>query len=283
MTRTATGTTTVHEQLLSLIATCPKRTTLMGGGFNSDVLASGAAVDVHAVYESRRLSPSQWIISGARLDTDSGGNPLDLTTYARCRAQKKAKKPRAKSGRSAASAAKRGRRFKVTETSAGVPLLPGVLTSATTTASCPGPRKVISGGFSLAPPPFAVDPDPGAVLVTENRRTSAGGWTVAAAQFSPLQRTLAAFAYCAPGKAPKERSATAFLAGTSRSTVAVDSPPCPPRLQPGSGGFLTAVASPDVGAPFFLTSAPSGAGWHALAIQSGMGTGANVTAYGYCL
>jgi hypothetical protein len=121
------------------------------------------------------------------------------------------------------------------------------------------------------------------VLATENRRTSAGGWTVAAAEFSPLQRTLTVFAYCAPGKVPPERSATAFLAGTSRSTVAVDPPPCPRRLQPGSGGFLTPVASQVVGVPFFLTSAPSGAGWHALAIQSGTGTGANVTAYAYCL
>lgn len=259
-TRTATGTTSQNRQLLSVIATCPRRTALIGGGFNSGIATTGGSADLHVLYEAHRLGRRQWIVSGARLDANSSGNQLDLTSHAQCRARKK-----------------------LAESTASVPLLGGVLTSATTAASCPGKKRAVSGGFSLTPSPFVANPDPGVILVSENRRSSSRSWTVSASQFSPTQRTLTVFAYCAPGKAPKERSSTAFLAGNTLSTAGSDTPPCPRALRPVSGGFLTAVPSTTSSVGLFVSSVPTGASWHSLAIQTADATGADATTFGYCL
>ncbi len=262
MTRTAVGTTTRDKQLLTVTATCPKRSTLVGGGFSSGVLASGSLAELHVVYEDHRLDRRRWNVSGARRDGDSSGNPLDLSAFARCRA---------------------GKEPELTEASAGVPLLGGFLTTATTTASCPGKKKAISGGFTLTPAPFVQTPDPGVILISENRRTSARSWTATAAQFSPTQRTLIVFAYCASGKVPKARSATVFLPGNTFATAAADTPPCPRRTRLASGGLLTAVPSMTGSVGLFISSSPTGSSWHSLAIQSTSGTGAEVTTSGYCI
>jgi hypothetical protein len=168
-TRAPTGVSSSHGALLSVVATCPKRGTALGGGYSSGLLAAGADLDVHLVYESRRLDRRRWIVSGGRIDTDGAGNPLPLTAYARCG------KPR------------RGK-LRLSSASASVPLLPGAISSGTTSASCPGKRQVLSGGFSYSPPPALASIEIG--FVTESRRTAAKRWTVTAGQFSPNQRTL---------------------------------------------------------------------------------------------
>ena len=43
VTRTATGTTVANEQLPSLTATCPRHSTVVGGGFSSGLVAAGAS------------------------------------------------------------------------------------------------------------------------------------------------------------------------------------------------------------------------------------------------
>jgi hypothetical protein len=212
------------------------------------------------------------------------GNPLGLSAYAQCRAAVKARKKRGRGKRSDGVAAKRRRkRFRVREAAASVPLLPGGLNSATTNAICPGRTKAVSGGFSLHPAPFAGGGPIDFALSFENRRTFAKGWTASATQLSPSQRTLTTYAYCVPGKTPKERSLTAFLSGTPLSTAAVNTLPCPSRLRLAGGGFVAPVPSPDGGTGTFLTSAPSGKGWRLLALQGGDGTGGPVSGYGYCL
>ena len=198
---------------------------------------------------------------------------MDLTSYAQCRAAKKAKG--------------KGKKPRITESSANVPLLSGFLAlgdDLDARAVARGGRLARSAAAAgLSPAPFAGTTAIDFAFPFESRRTSAKGWTISAVYFSPLSRTLTAFAYCASGKPPKERSATAFLAGNPLSTAALDSPPCQPRRRLVSGGFLSTVPSPTGGWGTFHASAPSGASWHSLAAQSGSGSGGTVTADGYCL
>jgi len=261
-TRTATDFSSSHASLLSVVATCPKRRTALGGGYSSGLLAAGADLDVHLVYESRRLDHRRWIVSGGRIDTDGAGNPLPLTAYARCGKPKRGK-------------------LRLSSVSASVPLLPGAISSATTSARCPGKRQVLSGGFSSSPPPALASTEIG--FVTESRRTAARRWTVTAGQFSPTTRTLTVSAYCARMKKPRVRSSSAFLAGAARSTAALDTPRCPRRRPLAAAGFYTTVASLSGSAAEFIASTPSGRRGHLLALQGVMGSGASVTAHAYCL
>ena len=236
------------------------------------MLASGTAVDVHAVYESRRLSPRQWIASGARLDTDSGGTRCDLT-YLRAvpRTEEGQVTTRQVASEAPSSAVERG----------GGRHGRGSPSRALGTRP-PSPGREVTQRFS-APPRRR--PRPGS-RARDRESTHLRRWLDASppAQFVTASADAGGLrvlrARQGPDGAQRDRLPRGHLALNRRGGLAA----VPAPAAAGSGRFLTAVGLLRTSAPrSSLTSAPSGAGWHELAIQSGMGTGANVTTYGYRL
>jgi hypothetical protein len=269
LTRTGAATTT-SAAYVSAIATCPKGTTLIGGGFDAPYAQGSGGFDLHIVNESRRLSANQWIVSAFRVDNAPAGNPLDLTSYARCRKREEAK--------GTAAAAKTGG-LKASEQSTTISVATTPPTRiATATVTCPGKTKAIAGGFLVLPPPTATAP----AYALESFPSAARDWTVTGLNggTSPA-RTFTAYAYCARTKVVS-RSGSAVLPGPSGSTASALTEACPRKLRLGAGGYqLQAPNAPPTFQDFPLASVPSGSSWSFTGFKFGVAT--TTTSHATCL
>jgi hypothetical protein len=142
----------------------------------------------------------------------------------------------------------------------------------TVIATCPGRRHLFSGGFQRTD--FI---SRGGNYVIESRAISSKSWKVVAHAFGQFGGEITAIAYCTRSKRPlvSEVSSSISLAPGYGTTT---TPACPPGTRMTSGGF-----SSNGSTTTFLTNgiinqdgtwSASGYNW---------GSGATLTAHGYCL
>src|SRR5262245_16503789 len=142
----------------------------------------------------------------------------------------------------------------------------------TAVATCPGRRHLFSGGFQRTD--FI---SKGGNYVMESRAISDKSWRVVGHAFGHFGGELTAIAYCARSRRPmisEVSSSTSLGVGYGTATT----PTCPPGTRMTAGGF-----SSNGSVTTFLTNGlinPNGT-WSASGYN--WGSGATLTAYGYCL
>jgi hypothetical protein len=254
-----TRSTTIQlppHQLLTATATCPGGTRAVGGGFSG----APGGIEPTVVTASRRSGARSWIATGLRaspLTTATGS----LTAIVRCR-----------SGAP-----------KISEVAASTSLPaatgPGDHPRATITATCPGKRRAISGGFSSE-----ADPKQALTVLPEDSHRVAKGrsWSFTASHNNPASRRLTAYAYCARARVGS-KSGSVSLTG-DLTTKSADSQPCGGGRSPISGGFVTSPATLANGGDsvFVLASMPQGGGWRATGMHSGAKSTGNLQSFAYC-
>jgi len=142
----------------------------------------------------------------------------------------------------------------------------------TVVATCPGRRHLFSGGFQRTD--FTSQ---GGNYVIESRAISAKSWRVVGHAFGAFGGELTAIAYCARSKRPlisEVSQSTALGAGYGTVTT----PACPPGLRMTTGGF-----SGNGSITTFLTNGMINLDGTWSASGYNWGSGATLTAFGYCL
>ena len=142
----------------------------------------------------------------------------------------------------------------------------------TVVATCPGRRHLFSGGFQRTD--FV---SKGGVYVTESRAISAKSWRVVGHAFGQFGGELTAIAYCARSKRPlisEVSQSTPLGAGYGTAIT----PACPPGTRMTTGGF-----SSNGSTTTFLTNGIVNQDGTWSAAGYNWGSGATLTAYGYCL
>jgi hypothetical protein len=255
ITRSATIQLPPH-QLLTATATCPPGMRALGGGFSG----SPGGIEPTVVTESRRLGGRSWIASGLRaspLTTTSGS----LTSFVQCRRGAPKIRERAASATLPAATG------------------PGDHPRATVSATCPGKKRAISGGFSSeADPKQAL-----AVLPQQSQRLAKGrAWSFTASHNNPAPRQLTAYAYCAPLRVATRRGAVSLTGDLT--TKAADTTSCGPGTLPIAGGFITSPATLAGGGDivFVLSSAPQRHSWRATGLHSGAKSTGKLQSFAYC-
>ncbi len=244
------------HQLGTAVATCPPKTTAVGGGF----AGSPGGIEPTVVTESRLASATTWTVSGLRahpLTTVAG----ELTATVRCR--------------------RRAPRITAAAASISLPaaLSPGDHPSTAANARCPGRQRAISGGFaSEADPKLSL-----AALPQQSQRVENGrAWTFGASHNNPSARLLTAYAYCARGLL-RSKAGAVSLSG-DLTTEPAETRPCGRRLAPVSGGF--AASAPTLGGGgdvvYVLASQPRARAWRALAMHAGSKTTGSLKSFLYC-
>jgi hypothetical protein len=142
----------------------------------------------------------------------------------------------------------------------------------TVVATCPGRRHLFSGGFQRTDFTSA-----GGNYVIESRAISDKSWRVVGHAFGGFGGELTAIAYCTRSKRPmiSEVSQSTSL-GAGYGTVTT--PACPPGTRMTAGGF-----SGNGSTTTFLTNGMINADGTWSAAGYNWGSGATLTAYGYCL
>jgi hypothetical protein len=167
------------------------------------------------------------------------------------------------------------------ERSASVVVSGANLTTGTVTATCPGKRKAVSGGFTTASTPNSN------LLVYETARAGARGWKASGViSTGGSQHTLTSHVYCQRGPALKAvaTAGTTPLGSTGTfGTGAVESK-CPKGTSAVAGGF--AEPAPDGVRAGFITESfrPARRSWRVVfSGSSGVGPESQtVTVTAYC-
>jgi hypothetical protein len=153
-----TTTFVAPGQTKTVVATCPGRRSLFGGGFQrTDFTARGGDY----VTESRAISDKSWRVTGSAF----GGFGGELTAIAYCW---RSKKPL------------------LTEVSGTTTVGAGQY-ATTTTPSCPR-GHIVFGGFSSSPA--------GSVFLTNGTFTGSGGWSASAWNHFGPTADVTAYGYC---------------------------------------------------------------------------------------
>jgi hypothetical protein len=142
----------------------------------------------------------------------------------------------------------------------------------TVTATCPGRRHLFSGGFQRTD--FISQ---GGNYVIESRAISAKSWRVTGHAFGGFGGELTAIAYCTRSKRPmitEVSNSTSLAPGYGSVTT----PACPPGTRMTAGGF-----SSNGSTSTFLTNGIINQDGTWSASGYNFGSGATLTAYGYCL
>jgi len=142
----------------------------------------------------------------------------------------------------------------------------------TAVATCPGRRHLFSGGFQRTD--FI---SRGGNYVIESRAISDKSWRVVAHAFGQFGGEITAIAYCTRSKRPmitEVSNSTSLGVGYGTATT----PACPPGTRLTSGGF-----SGNGSTTTFLTDGMINADGTWSASGFNWGSGATLTAYGYCL
>ena len=267
VTRSSTQNSFIQGQVLSATASCPKGRIAASGGFSAPPAGTPIA-DVHVIFESKRVGPSKWSVSAARINDGGGSDPLPLTASVQCRSAK----GKAKAGKKRSLAM-----TEVSSTSAAVP----ASTPISATATCPGKRKAIAGGFSSSPAPVL---NSSFGLFWQSARSGPKAWVSSMTNAGAIPRTVTSYAYCANAPAPGETIGQAGLAGEGADGAAFAtalSASCGKRSLIG-GGFNNSPAAVGSTVDFVQESAPSGSRWRSSAINLSAVPG-SISALGYCL
>jgi hypothetical protein len=148
-------------QTRTVVATCPGRRHLFGGGFQrTDFLTSGGDY----VTESRAISSRSWSVTGSAF----GGFGGELIAIAYCR---------------------RSKNPLVTEVSSEPTTVPPGKYATAVTAPCPPGTRVVFGGFSSSPA--------GPLLFTNGYINTSNAWTASGFNyFGRSAATVTAYGYC---------------------------------------------------------------------------------------
>jgi hypothetical protein len=163
----------------------------------------------------------------------------------------------------------------------GTVTLTGANAAGTATASCPKGTIAVSGGFSQSP---AAELSPGHyVNVHDSHRVGSRSWSVSGVQLANQTSTLTAFAYCRPGKKPKQTTRSVPLGAAPRSeATAIAS--CPGNQSAISGGFTVPRLIGQTST--FLTNAEilGQRKWAVTGVRSSTSASSEgvVTSYAYC-
>ena len=142
----------------------------------------------------------------------------------------------------------------------------------TVVATCPGRRHLFSGGFQRTD--FT---SRGGDYVLESRAISDKSWRVVGHAFGDFGGELTAIAYCTRSKRPlisEVSNSTSLAPGAATTTT----PACPPGTRMTAGGF-----SSNGSITTFLTNGMINQDGTWSASGFNWGSGATLTAYGYCL
>ena len=250
-TATATASVSGAFSPVTAIATCPKGTRAVSGGYTTSV--PNPPSSWLNVSESQLVGKRSWQVSGAEY---FGGSDT-LTAYAYCQAF---------SG-------------KIQVREAQVAVDPTVGSSAVVQANCPGGTKAISGGFSTE---VANASDSTYV----SRSIAAGGsrWVVDATRLTGAAgRSLLAHVYCAALKKLPSRSAQTAVGGPLGSAHAATTPACPKGRSARGGGFATSTPVGGLlNAALVYETRRAGAVWSSSAAPSSGSTSITLLTAAYC-
>jgi hypothetical protein len=237
------------DQKQRLTVSCPGRSKPLGGGMNSypPPSADGEGIYPHS-YERLGVAHG-WHVTAVLFDPDHRSTqPRDVTLQVTC-----------------------GPRLgHVTPPHTTKYVKPGG--TRTVVATCPGRRHLFAGGFQRTD--FV---SRGGNYVLESHAISSKSWKVVAHAFGQFGGEIMAIAYCTRSKRPllnAVEASTPLGPGLGTATTAT----CPPGTRMTSGGF-----SSNGSTSVFLTNGViNGDGtWSASGFN--WGSGAALTAYGYCL
>jgi hypothetical protein len=247
--RTASFTLNRPDQKQRLTVGCPGRQRPLGGGMNSYPPPSSDGEGVYPHSYERLGVQRGWHVTAVLYDPDHRSTqPRDVTLQVTC-----------------------GPRLgHVTPPHTTKYVKPG--RTRTAVATCPGRRHLFAGGFQRTD--FI---SRGGNYVLESRAISSKSWKVVAHAFGAFGGQITAIAYCTRSKRPllsAVEATTPLGPGLGTATT----PTCPPGTRMTSGGF-----SSNGSTSVFLTNGMlNGDGtWSASAHN--WGSGAALTAYGYCL
>jgi hypothetical protein len=190
---------------VTALARCPKKMAAVGGGWKAPFSAEDG---FWGVYRSERAGKNGWETS-AHVFADAGGRYM--TTYVHCQRIKKPILDVAETGTAGA----------------------GFFALGNAVASCPGKKKLISGGFSSD-----VGGTPSALAFPYANSASGKSWAYSAVNNSSEARTLTSHAYCSKGvKAAKPVSSISEGSVARQGSLSASSPGCSRKKHLPSGGF----------------------------------------------
>src|SRR5262245_4584519 len=240
---------TQPDQKQRLTVGCPDRSTPLGGGMTSSPAPTAGGEGVYPHSYERLGVQHGWHVTAVLFDPDRRSTQSrDVTLQVSC-----------------------GPRLgHVTPPHTTKYVKPGQTKSAV--AVCPGHRRLFAGGFQRTD--FVSS---GGNYVLESRAISGRAWRVTAHAFGGFGGQLTAIAYCTRSKRPlliPVEATTNLGPGLGTATT----PSCPPGTRLTSGGFSTNGST----SVFFTNGMINDTGtWSASGYN--WGSGATLTAYGYCL
>lgn len=270
---TGSATSTVDDQAIVATATCPKGKIAVGGGFSSERFPpSGALSDLNIIYESRRTSERSWNVLAVREDASSSGPALTVTASVYCRTPKLKPKGSAKAVAAKTKQKKKKKKLVITQASATSPALGAMNSVQTATAACPGNQKVLSGGFSSAPPP-ELGGSNSIPVIWQSYANAPHSWITSATQGGAVvPHTVTSYAYCARKANTTSVSGTAQLAGAAAGNFPSGSAttgPCPKARRLVGGGFNHPQVALPGGPVFYITESRATASrWTAGAVNA---------------
>lgn len=225
------------------LATCPKGTKLISGGFAGEQDGDSAVF----TYAANRRGGKQQGASAVNFGAQAG----TLTSFAYC--QKKAK-------------------LSVRSAQTVIPAGSPTAALGTATATCPKGSTAVSGGFAG---PRETDVD---IRPYESRRTGKRAWTVSAYSFGSAGGTLTAQVGCQK-QAGKLKTASAETSVASEPATGTATATCKKGLRAISGGFLASTQDTDINP--YASFKQGGRGWIVSGLNGGPQPG-TLTAYAYC-
>jgi hypothetical protein len=237
------------DQKQRLTVGCPGRSLPLGGGMTSSPPPSSGGEGVYPHSYERLGVQHGWHVTTVLYDPDHRSTtPRNVTLQVAC-----------------------GQRLgHVTPPHTTKYVKPGQ--TKTAIATCPGRRHLFSGGFQRTDFTSA-----GGDYVLESRAISNKSWRVVGHAFGGFGGELTAIAYCT-------RSKNSLITEVSNSTSlapgagSVTTPSCPPGQRMTAGGF-----SSNGSTTTFLTNGMLNQDGTWSASGYNWGSGATLTAYGYCL
>jgi hypothetical protein len=242
-------TLTQPDQKQRLTVSCPGHSKPLGGGMYSYPPPSPNGEGVYP-HSSERLGVQQgWHVTAVLFDTDHRSTQArNVTLQATC-----------------------GPRLgHVTPPHTTKYVKPG--RTRTVVATCPGRRHLFAGGFQRTD--FV---SRGGNYVLESHAISAKSWRVVAHAFGQFGGEITAIAYCTRSKRPlliPVEATTNLGSGLGTATT----PTCPPGTRVTAGGF-----SSNGSTTVFMTNGMINADGSWSTSGFNWGSGAALTAYGYCL
>lgn len=233
---------------------------MIGGGFSAPTITSTTQV---AVFESYRSTATTWTVTAITGTSNTAPQPISAFGYCR-----RSSKP-------------------LMDVTATGTVPSGLARAGSTSATCPAPTKLVSGGFQSTNGPTA-----NAFTVPEVAlATSSSTWSLTALNNANGQQTITAHAYClAIKRTPLLVSSQSATTLANRTTLSATSPSCPvpkkKRRRKGrrllSAGGFTGSVGPNL--EVITASSAGTTGWNVIAENAnGAPASTSVTAQGVCV